>query len=57
MGAAVPERKLLDWLICHERGQWSDCDVIVDENGLDQLKLLHRYSEAVEWAESALSAA
>lgn len=56
MGAAIPERMLLEWLICHEHGQWAECDKIVDENGLDQLKLLHWYAEAVVWAETALSA-
>ncbi len=56
MGAAVPERILLDWLICHEQGHWDDCDRTVDENGLDQLKLLRCYAEAVVWAEAALSA-
>ncbi|MGP8252611.1 MAG: EAL and HDOD domain-containing protein [Terracidiphilus sp.] len=57
MGAAVPERMLLEWLVCHEHGQWDDCDKIADERGLDQLKLLHCYGEAVVWAEAALSAA
>ena len=57
MGAAVSERMLLEWLICHEQGQWDDCDRIVDEQGLDQLKLLHCYADAVVWAEAALSAA
>jgi len=57
MGAAIPERMLLEWLICHEHGKWSECDKIVDEYGLDQLKLLHYYSEAVVWAEAALSTA
>jgi EAL and modified HD-GYP domain-containing signal transduction protein len=56
MGAAIPERMLLEWLICHEHGQWEECDRIVDENGLDQLKLLRCYAEAVVWAETALSA-
>ncbi len=56
MGAAVPERMLLEWLICHEHGQWEECDNVVDEHGLDQLKLLRCYSDAVEWAEAALSA-
>ena len=56
MGAAVPERVLLEWLICHEYGHWADCDRIADEHSLDQLKLLRRYSEAVIWAEGALSA-
>jgi EAL and modified HD-GYP domain-containing signal transduction protein len=56
MGAAVPERMLLEWLICHEHGQWDDCDKIVEEYGLDQLQLLHCYAEAVMWAEAALSA-
>jgi len=56
MGAAVPERMLLEWLICHEYGHWADCDRIADEHSLDQLKLLRFYSEAVIWAEVALSA-
>jgi EAL and modified HD-GYP domain-containing signal transduction protein len=56
MGAAIPERMLLEWLICHEHGQWEECDKIVDQNGLDQLKLLRFYAEAVVWAETALSA-
>jgi EAL and modified HD-GYP domain-containing signal transduction protein len=56
MGVAVPERMLLEWLICHEHGQWDDCDKIVEEYGLDQLQLLHCYAEAVMWAEAALSA-
>ncbi|MGD0914310.1 MAG: EAL domain-containing protein [Terracidiphilus sp.] len=56
MGAAVPERMLLEWLICHEHGQWDECDKIVDQNSFDQLKLLHCYAEAVLWAEAALSA-
>lgn len=56
MGAAIPERMLLEWLICHEHGQWEECDKVVDQNGLDQLKLLRCYAEAVVWAEAALSA-
>lgn len=56
MGAAIPERMLLEWLICHEHGQWEECDKVVDENGLDQLKLLHCYADAVVWAEAAMSA-
>ena len=52
-----PERTLLEWLICHEQGPWDECDKIVDEQGLDQLKLLHCNAEAVVWAEAALSAA
>jgi len=57
MGAAIPERMLLEWLICHEHGQWQECDKIVDEHKLDQLKLLHWYTEAVAWSEAALRAA
>ena len=56
MGAAVPERMLLEWLICHEHGQWEECDKVAVEQGLNQLKLLHCYAEAVVWAEAALSA-
>ena len=57
MGAAVPERMLLEWLICHEHGQWADCDRIVDEQGFNQVKLLNCYAESLVWAESSLSAA
>jgi EAL and modified HD-GYP domain-containing signal transduction protein len=57
MGAAVYERMLLEWLICHEHGQWAECDKIVDEQGLDQVKLLNCYAESVIWAEAALNAA
>jgi EAL and modified HD-GYP domain-containing signal transduction protein len=56
MGAAVPERTLLEWLICHEYGQWNECDEIAEEQHLDQLNLLRCYAEALEWAEAALSA-
>ncbi|HUB52991.1 MAG TPA: HDOD domain-containing protein [Terracidiphilus sp.] len=56
MGAAVQERMLLEWLICHEHGQWDDCDRIADEQGLNQVKLLNRYAESLVWAEAALNA-
>lgn len=56
MGAAIPKRMLLEWLICHEQGHWDECDKIVDHQGHDQLKLLRWYAEAVVWAEAALSA-
>ena len=57
MGAPVRERKLLDWLIAHEHGDWTACDSIANPCGLDQTGLLRSYESAVVWAESALSIA
>jgi EAL and modified HD-GYP domain-containing signal transduction protein len=54
MGDAGPLRKLLDWLIAHEHGEWAACDSIAKDYGLDQVALLRTYEEAVVWAESAL---
>jgi EAL and modified HD-GYP domain-containing signal transduction protein len=54
LGAAVPERSLLEWLVCHEQGDWAACDAIAEVRGLDQEKLLGCYVEALAWAESVL---
>jgi EAL and modified HD-GYP domain-containing signal transduction protein len=53
MGARVPERRLLEWLISHEQGDWTSCDKIAEAYHLDQIELLNCYSDAVVWAESA----
>jgi c-di-GMP phosphodiesterase len=57
MGESVQERVLLNWLICHEHGQWDVCDRIADDEGLDAMKLMNSYAEAVVWAETAVRAA
>lgn len=48
------ERCLLDWAECHERGDWTACDAIVEAYRLDAESLPALYAEAVFWAESAL---
>ncbi len=54
MGEAVPERKVLEWLVGHEHGDWATCDAVAAEHALDQVALLRTYEDAVVWAESAL---
>jgi c-di-GMP-related signal transduction protein len=54
MGEAVPERRILEWLVAHEHGNWTACDAIAAEYKLDQEALLRTYEDAVIWAESAL---
>ena len=53
-GAHVPERKLLTWLMAHERGNWTACDAVAAEYGLDREMLLSNYELAVVWAEAAI---
>ena len=47
-GAQVPERCLLDWLLNHERGDWSACDVIVQLHALDRTHLQSCYADAMQ---------
>ncbi len=54
MGARVPERKLLDWLMVHEQGDWDACDAIAVEHGLDHESLNACYEQSVMWAEAAV---
>jgi EAL and modified HD-GYP domain-containing signal transduction protein len=54
MGEPVAERRLLEWLIAHEHGDWESCDSVAEKYGLDQIGLLRTYEEAVVWAEAAL---
>ena len=35
-GEANHERCLLQWLECHEYGDWAGCDVVVEANGLNE---------------------
>ncbi|HZP05774.1 MAG TPA: HDOD domain-containing protein [Terracidiphilus sp.] len=53
-GESVPERRLLEWLTALEHGDWTACDSITAQYGLDQAALLRTYEDAVLWAESAL---
>ena len=54
MGEPVAERRLLEWLIAHEHGDWESCDSVAEKYGLDQIGLLRTYEEAVVWAEATL---
>lgn len=49
-GINNPERNLLGWLECHERGEWASCDRIVAAHQLNPSKLVQFYLEAVTWA-------
>jgi EAL and modified HD-GYP domain-containing signal transduction protein len=51
------ERVLLQWLECHEQGDWAMSDAVVKANGLPQAKIIRCYSDAVDWAELALRTA
>ncbi len=53
-GESVPERRLLEWLMAHEHGDWSACDSIAEKYALDPMALLRTYADAVVWAASAL---
>lgn len=53
-GADVPERRLLDWLIHLECGDWAQCDTIVELCKVDPRSFMDRYADAVVWAEDAL---
>ena len=56
-GAALPERSLLTWIEFHEHGNWTACDQIVEDNGLNEDELLGAYAQAVVWAENTLKIA
>jgi len=53
-GGAVPERRLLEWLLYHESGDWTRCDSLVEDCGLDPRAAMGRYADAVVWADDAL---
>jgi c-di-GMP phosphodiesterase len=53
-GTLNPERSMLSWLECHERGDWDTCDVIVQANALNRDRVLECYGESVAWAGASL---
>lgn len=54
LGRDKPEGILLHWIVCHEHGNWMECDAIVRANGLRQDEVMRCHAEAVAWAEAAL---
>jgi c-di-GMP phosphodiesterase len=53
-GEPNSERVLLQWLECHEQGDWAMSDAVIEANGLSQTEVIRCYGKAVEWAEAAL---
>jgi EAL and modified HD-GYP domain-containing signal transduction protein len=53
-GNANPEHGLLQWLECHEYGDWTGCDAVAEATGLNEVRAECCFTEAVEWAEEAL---
>jgi EAL and modified HD-GYP domain-containing signal transduction protein len=54
LGRDVPEGVLLHWIVCHEHGNWAECDAIVRSIGLSHEQVMRCHALAVEWAEAAL---
>jgi EAL and modified HD-GYP domain-containing signal transduction protein len=51
LGENNAERKVLDWLICHEQANWKCSDHVAEETGLDAERLPLLYAKALVWAE------
>ena len=54
LGRDIPEGVLLHWMVCHEHGDWADCDAIVRASGMSHEQVMRCHALAVEWAEAAL---
>jgi c-di-GMP-related signal transduction protein len=54
LGRDNPEGLLLHWIVCHEHGNWSECDSLVRASGMRHEQVMRCHSEAVAWAEAAL---
>jgi c-di-GMP-related signal transduction protein len=56
-GRDNPERGLLQWLECHERGDWKASDEALHHKLLGERKQLQCYADAIVWAEAAMHSA
>jgi EAL and modified HD-GYP domain-containing signal transduction protein len=54
LGRETPEGMLLHWIICHEHGNWAECDAVVRSSGMSHEQMMTCHALAVEWAEAAL---
>jgi EAL and modified HD-GYP domain-containing signal transduction protein len=54
LGRDIPEGRLLHWIVCHEHGNWAECDAIVRASGMSHEQAMRCHALAVEWAEAAL---
>jgi EAL and modified HD-GYP domain-containing signal transduction protein len=56
-GAPNPERALLGWLECYERGDWEMVDTMMQSSSVNQEEFLQCYADSVVWARTALRSA
>jgi EAL and modified HD-GYP domain-containing signal transduction protein len=54
LGRDIPEGMLLHWIVCHEHGDWAECDAIVSSSGMSHEQAMRCHALAVEWSEAAL---
>jgi EAL and modified HD-GYP domain-containing signal transduction protein len=54
LGEPNSTRTLLQWIECHERGDWAASDAVLEANDLNQAEIVGCYGEAVAWAETAI---
>jgi EAL and modified HD-GYP domain-containing signal transduction protein len=54
LGRDIPEGMMLHWIVCHEHGDWAECDAIVRSSGMSHDQAMRCHALAVEWAEAAL---
>ena len=54
LGREIPEGILLHWMVCHEHGNWSECDAIVHASGMSHEQVMRCHALAVDWADAAL---
>ena len=55
LGAVNAEGILLQWLSCHEHGDWAGCDAIIQANNLRHDQITRCHAEAVAWSNTALN--
>ncbi|HEX4321299.1 MAG TPA: hypothetical protein VHZ52_10370, partial [Acidobacteriaceae bacterium] len=55
LGERKAERRLLDWLVCHEQAKWLCCDAMAEDAGLVADSLQRIYAEALVWAEANMA--
>jgi c-di-GMP-related signal transduction protein len=53
-GAETRERSLLEWVVRHERGDWTGCHEVASACNLDGEAAAQSYAQALLWAEQAL---
>jgi EAL and modified HD-GYP domain-containing signal transduction protein len=54
LGRDIPEGVLLHWIVCHEHGNWAECDAIVRSSGMSHEQVMRCHALAVEWTDAAL---